>query len=48
MENGQFTEEGNKLSELFKDNMRKGNVYDVRVSEVNGQKYSKARDIRTD
>lgn len=48
MENGQFTEDGNKLSELFKDNMRKGNVYDVRVSEVNGQKYSKARDIRTD
>lgn len=48
MRNGQFTNEGNALSDHFKQNMLKGNVYDVRISDVNGQKFSKARSIRQD
>lgn len=46
MRNGQFTEQGNALDDHFKENMLQGNVYDVRISDVNGKKFSKARTIR--
>ena len=48
MRNGQFTEQGNALDDHFKENMLQGNVYDVRISDVNGKKFSKARTIRQD
>ena len=48
MRNGQFTEQGNALADHFKENMLQGNVYDVRISDVNGKKFSKARTIRQD